>query len=653
MKNRNRSGKEETAKDRTSMLEKINKPNDIKQIAPENMPQLADEIREYMIDTVSDTGGHLASNLGAVELTMALHSVCTLPRDKIIWDVGHQCYTHKILTGRKEELKQLRQEGGISGFPRREESPCDAFDGGHSSNSISAGLGYVRARDMRRQHYNVISVIGDGAFTGGMVYEALNNAAELETNFMIVLNDNRMSISENVGGMSEYLAKLRTSPTYNGIKGSVQEHLERIPLIGEDLVTRIRRTKSSIKQLVIPGMFFEDMGITYLGPVDGHNVEAMTRVFREARRVRGAVLIHVMTEKGRGYLPAMKDPELFHGLGPFDVTTGRPVKEPGRCYTDVFAEAMTELAEEEPRMAAITAAMREGTGLKEFSEKYPERFFDTGIAEEHAVTFAAGLALGGQIPVVAVYSAFLQRAFDQIMDDVCMQDLHVVFAVDRAGLVGADGRTHQGSFDLSYLSMMPHMTVMAPKDGPELKEMLRFAVHCGGPVAVRYPRGEAWEYPGTGDSAETDTASGEEKACPQNLEYGKAEVLQRGSGVALLAVGAAVKTACETAALLRREGMDPTVVNMRFIKPLDEEMLRSLAQTHSLLVTVEENVAVGGFGEAVRRLVYEEELPARVMTAAIPDVYIRYGTVEGQRRLTGLDAESLAQRIREHAGKDL
>ena len=617
------------------MLERINKANDIKQIAPEDMNRLAGEIRNYLIDTVSHTGGHLASNLGAVELTLALHSVCTLPRDRIIWDVGHQCYTHKILTGRREELKQLRQEGGISGFPRREESDCDAFDGGHSSNSVSAGLGYVRARDLRRQHYTVISVIGDGSFTGGMVYEALNNAAELKTNFMIVLNDNHMSISENVGGMSQYLARLRTSPTYNGLKSSVQQHLEKIPLVGEELVHRIRATKSSIKQLVIPGMFFEEMGITYLGPVDGHNVQAMIRVFREARRVQGAVLIHVLTEKGRGYLPAMKDPELFHGLGPFNVQTGIPLGKSGISYTDVFSETMLELAGEEPKLAAITAAMREGTGLKAFSEMYPERFFDTGIAEAHAVTFAAGLALGGQIPVVAVYSAFLQRAFDQIMDDVCMQKLHVIFAVDRAGLVGADGRTHQGCFDLSYLSMLPGMTVMAPKDASELREMLRFAVFFDGPIALRYPRGGAWTGP---EEAGTETTP---------VEYGKAEILHRGSKVAVLAAGAAVRTAWETAEYLRREGMNPTIVNMRFVKPLDQDTLRILAGNHKAFLTVEENVAAGGFGEAVRAFVSDNDLPVSVRTAAVPDTYVRYGTVDGQRRLTGLDPEGLARKIRE------
>ena len=635
------------------MLERINKPNDIKQVSPEEMPVLADEIRQYMIETVSHTGGHLASNLGTVELTMALHSVCTLPRDRIIWDVGHQCYTHKILTGRKEELKQLRQEGGVSGFPRREESACDAFDGGHSSNSISAGLGYVRARDLRKQHYAVVSVIGDGAFTGGMVFEALNNAAELDTNFVIVLNDNHMSISENVGGMSQYLARLRTSPTYTGLKSSVQKHLEQIPGIGENLVDRIRRTKSSIKQLVIPGMLFEEMGITYLGPVDGHDTRSLIRVFREARRVRGAVLVHVITEKGRGYLPAMREPELFHGLGPFDIQTGKPLKDGSdgdrKTWTDVFAETVTELAEEEKKLVVITAAMREGTGLKAFSETYPERFFDTGIAEEHAVTFAAGLALGGLIPVAAIYSAFLQRAFDQIMDDVCMQKLHVVFAVDRAGLVGADGRTHQGCFDLSYFSMLPGMTVMAPKDAQELRDMLRFAVcSCSGPVAVRNPRGEAWD----GILPDGQAEGPLQPETGRAIRYGKAELLHSGRKVALLAVGAMVKTACETAERLRRAGIDPTVVNMRFIKPLDTEILRELAENHAWFVTLEENTGCGGFGAAVLRAVSEDNLPVRVMTAAVPDDYIRFASVASQRKRCGLDPESLSEKIIESCGRE-
>ena len=474
------------------ILDKIKKPNDIHKIPLAEVPQLADEIRSFLFESVSRTGAHLASNLLGVELTLALHNVLDFPDDKLIWDVGHQAYTHKILTGRKEEFATLRKEGGLSGFPKRGESSCDSFDAGHSSDSISAGLGYVRARDLLGEKYHVVSVIGDGALTGGMAYEALNNAAELETNFIIVLNDNNMSISPNVGGMSNYLSALRTAEAYTGMKISINKAVKKIPHVGTAIIYDMRRTKSSSKQRFIPGMLFENMGLTYLGPVDGHNMRQMMRLFNEAKRVKGPVVVHVLTEKGRGYEPARRNPDMFHGIGPFDIKTGRLTQKenlPG--YTDVFSEALCEIAEEEKKVVAITAAMPGGTGLKKFSQRYPKRFFDVGIAEEHAVSFAAGLALGGVIPVVAIYSSFLQRAVDQMLHDVCMQKLHVVFAIDRAGLVGADGETHQGNFDISYLGMMPGMTVMAPKNDWELKEMLRFAVKAEGPVAIRYPRGNA------------------------------------------------------------------------------------------------------------------------------------------------------------------
>ena len=610
------------------MLERISQANDIKKIEMQDLPALADEIRAYMIDTVSRTGGHLASNLGAVELTMALHRTFTLPRDRIIWDVGHQCYTHKILTGRKEQMQTLRQEGGLSGFPRREESDCDAFDAGHSSNSISAGLGYVRARDLERKKYSVVSVIGDGAMTGGLAFEALNNAAELNTNYIIVLNDNHMSISENVGGLSRYLGRLRTSPAYTGLKGSVQRTLEKIPAVGDQLVEKIRRTKSSIKQLVIPGMFFEEMGITYLGPVDGHNIRALTRILREARQVQGAVLVHVLTEKGRGYLPAMQEPERFHGIGPFDAETGKSLGERKQSYTDVFGEEMLALANEESRLVAITAAMREGTGLHAFSGKYPDRFFDVGIAEGHAVTFAAGFALGGQIPVFAVYSSFLQRGFDQIMEDVCMQDLHVIFAVDRAGFVGADGKTHNGTFDVSYLSLMPGMTVMAPGDAGELRDMLRFAVSASGPVALRYPRDEAWL---------------RDKDEREPIRLGKAEVIREGNTIALLSFGAVLRNVCEAAELLREKGYDPTVVNMRFARPIDSDLLRTLAQTHTVFMTIEENSVRGGFGEAVKRESEQMKLPVKVFHAAAQDAFTTHACRATQLAWAQLDAASLAQ----------
>ena len=612
------------------MLEEIRQTNDVKKIPVGQLPQLASEIREELIRTVSRTGGHLASNLGVVELTIALHYVYNLPQDRIIWDVGHQCYTHKLLTGRRDELATLRQEGGISGFPRREESPSDSFDAGHSSSSISAGLGYVTARDLCGESWSVVSVIGDGALTGGMAYEAINNAAKLKSNFTIILNDNEMSISPNVGGISDYLGSIRTSGFYTGLKDSVLSRLERIPEVGDDLVTTIRRTKSSLKQLMIPGMFFEDMGLTYLGPVDGHNIRALIRALQDARRFQGPILVHVITQKGRGYLPAERHPEQFHGTDAFHIDTGLPLKKKAPSYTQVFSSELAALGAEQPRIAAVTAAMRDGTGLKEFARRFPDRFFDVGIAEGHAVTFAAGLALGGLTPVLAVYSAFLQRGFDQIMDDICMQNLHVILAIDRAGLVGADGKTHQGVFDLSYLTMLPNMTVMAPKNRWELGDMLRFAAAHNGPVAIRYPRGEAW----TGL-----------RHCRAPIRLGEAEVIQEGRDVALLAIGAMVQTAEETAGLLEAEGLHPTVVNMRFAKPLDEALLRRLAQTHTLAVTMEENAGIGGMGSLVMAFVQQEDLPMKVCIGAVPDRFVRHAGVESQRRQCGLDARTLAGRV--------
>ena len=609
-------------------LERIKTANDIKKIPERELPTLAAEVRDFLIESVSHTGGHLASNLGVVELTIALHRVYGFPKDKLVWDVGHQAYTHKLLTGRRDAFAKMRQEEGMSGFPRREESDCDCFDSGHSSNSISAGLGYVRARDLQKRHYSVVSVIGDGALTGGQAYEAINNAATLKTNFVIVLNDNEMSISKNVGGISRYLGELRTSSTYRGLKTGVQKGLEKIPRIGEGMVKAMRRTKSSLKQLVIPGMWFEDMGLTYLGPVDGHNIPQIIRVLREAKRVAGPVVVHVRTRKGEGYEPAKKNPEQFHGTGAFDIETGEQKKKGGPTYTAKFSEAILELAEKDPKIVAVTAAMREGTGLKEFAKRFPERFFDVGIAEGHGVTFSAGLALGGLTPVYAVYSSFLQRGFDQVMEDVCMQKLHVILAIDRAGLVGGDGRTHQGCFDLSYLLMMPNMTVMAPKDGAELGAMLEFAAAFDGPVALRYPRGEAW-------------VAEEKKTTP--IEYGKAEVLQKGERIALLAVGEMVRVAFDAAETLRAEGFDPTVVNMRFAKPIDEELLRGLAADHEVFVTMEENAKAGGFGEEVLRFVNEEKRKTDVRIAAVPDDYVRHGSVSWQREQIGLDAASIAK----------
>ena len=612
------------------MLEKIQQPNDIKKIPEEQLTEVAAEIREFLVETMSKLGGHLASNLGVVELTIALHRVFELPKDKIIWDVGHQSYTHKILTGRKDAFESLRQEGGLSGFPKRSESSCDVFDTGHSSTSISAGVGYVKARDLKKQDYSVISVIGDGALTGGMAYEALNNAAELKTNFIIVLNDNEMSISKNVGGISTYLSGIRTAASYTELKMGVTRALEKIPKIGPGMVDAVRKTKSSIKQIVIPGMLFENMGITYLGPVDGHDIHQMMRVFQEAKRFEGPILVHVLTRKGQGYEPALRHPSRFHGAGPFEIETGLPLSRSNPTYTDIFSTVMRKMGDREPDVVAVTAAMPTGVGLKRFSNMFPDRCFDVGIAEEHAVTFAAGLALGGMIPVVAIYSSFLQRAYDQMMHDVCMQELHVVFAIDRAGLVGSDGETHHGVFDLSYLNSMPNMTVMAPKNLWELSDMMKFAVHFNGPIALRYPRGEA--YTGLKDHRAP-------------VRYGKAEVLEQGEKIALLAVGNVVKTAVQVRELLQEQGYQVTLVNMRFVKPFDMALVRELSGSHELLVTMEENVRNGGFGEQVASFVMEEGLSARVQIIALPNRFVHQGSVSSQMKETGIDAESVAGKI--------
>ena len=619
------------------MLEKIQKPNDIKKIPADQLPALAEEIRKFIIESLSKTGGHLASNLGVVELTIAMHRVFDLPKDKLIWDVGHQSYTHKILTGRKDGFETLRREGGISGFPKRSESDCDVFDTGHSSTSISAGVGYVRARELKKENYSVVSIIGDGALTGGMAYEALNNAASLKSNFIIVLNDNEMSITENVGGMSSYLSGLRTASAYTGFKMDVTKALNRIPGIGPGMVDAMRKTKSSIKQIIIPGMLFEDMGLTYLGPVDGHNIPQLIKTFQEAKRFEGPILVHVLTQKGRGYEPAMRHPARFHGAGPFDVKTGLPVGKSNPTYTDVFSTVMRKMGDRRKDVAAVTAAMMTGVGLKRFSNMFPDRCFDVGIAEEHAVTFAAALSLGGITPVVAIYSSFLQRAYDQIMHDVCMQNLHVVFAIDRAGLVGYDGETHHGIFDLSYLGSMPNMTILAPKNLWELSDMIKFAVDYDGPIAVRYPRGEAY------------TGLKEFRA---PICLGKSEVNHEGSRVALLAVGSMVKMAEEVQKQLKeRMDMDAALVNARFVKPIDEELLRSFADTYELVVTLEENVKDGGFGERVLAFAEEEDLPFGVEIIALPDRFIPHGSVSYQMKQVGFTPEDICGRIEEYYRK--
>ena len=615
------------------ILDKIQGENDIQNLAPEELDPLAQEIRNFLVEKISMTGGHLASNLGVVELTMALHLAFHFPEDKLIWDVGHQSYTHKLLTGRKSGFENLRAYGGMSGFPKRKESSCDAFDTGHSSTSISAGLGYVAARDIRGEDHFVAAVIGDGSMTGGMAYEALNNAARLKSNFIIVLNDNNMSISENVGGMSNYLNGLRTAEAYMDLKRGVEDTLKKIPGPGERIVYRIRKTKSGIKQLIVPGMLFENMGITYLGPVDGHDIKALYKTFREAKRVDHAVLVHVITKKGKGYEPAEKNPSGFHGTGPFEIATGKPKKAAKTdSYTDVFSKVICDIGRNDEKVAVITAAMADGTGLNRFARYFPQRFFDVGIAEEHAMTFAAGLAAGGMKPVVALYSSFLQRAYDQIIHDVCLQNLPVTLAIDRAGLVGSDGETHQGIFDLSFLSSIPNMTVLSPKNRWEMADMIRFAVDFPGPVAVRYPRGEAYE-------------GMQEFRAP--VVYGKSEVLYEEGQIALLFVGHMSSLAEEVWTELKKEGFGCTLVNARFVKPLDGELLEQLSEGHRLLVTIEENVLTGGFGSQVRDFISRTGLPVQVCAVGLPDAYVEHGNAEVLRRETGLEKGAVVKRIRE------
>lgn len=612
------------------VLEKINKENDIKDLSDEELKILASEIREFLIEKISETGGHLASNLGVVELTMALHLSLDLPRDRLIWDVGHQSYTHKLLTGRREGFDELRKYGGMSGFPKRKESKCDCFDTGHSSTSISAGLGYAHAREITGDDYKVVSVIGDGALTGGMAFEAMNNAARLKSNFIIVLNDNNMSISENVGGISAYLSGFRTADAYRDFKLGVMHSLNKIPVYGDKMVEKIRRTKSGIKQLVIPGMFFEEMGIIYLGPVDGGDLKGIVKLMREAANIDGPVLVHVITHKGAGYLPAERHPARFHGTEPFEIETGLPSKPRVKAnYTDIFSTVMRKLGDRNEKVVAITAAMTDGTGLKRFHNMFPDRFFDVGIAEEHAVTFAAGLAAAGMKPIFAVYSSFLQRAYDQILHDVCIQNLPVVFAIDRAGLVGSDGETHQGIFDISYLSTIPNMTIMAPKNKWELSDMIKYAVAFASPIAVRYPRGEA--YDGL-------------KEYRKPIAFGKSEWIYQESEIVLFALGSMVKTAEAVYAILKENGYQCSLINARFAKPLDEETLLAVTENHKLIVSMEENVINGGFGEHITRFYQENGRPIEVLNIAIPDEYVEHGNVDILRREVGIDQDTIAAR---------
>ena len=614
------------------ILDRIHKENDIKKISKSELPRLAGEIREFLIEKVSETGGHLGSNLGVVELTIALHRQLTLPKDKIVFDVGHQAYIHKLLTGRREGFDTLRQFGGMSGFPKRAESDCDVFDTGHSSTSISVGLGLVKARDLKKENYTVVSVIGDGALTGGLAYEGLNNAAKLKTNYIIILNDNDMSISENVGGMSKYLQGIRTAVGYQNFKIGMEEFLlKNMSKRGEKVLDGLKRFKSSLKQLVVPGMLFEDMGITYLGPVDGHDIAAIEKAIREAKNIKHTVMIHVCTKKGKGYAPAERHPARFHGTGPFDIETGLPKTHSGMAsYTDIFSTVMIKLAARNEKVCAITAAMPDGTGLKRYRNIYPERFADVGIAEGHAATFAAGLAAGGMRPVVAIYSSFLQRAYDEILHDVCIGNLPVIFAIDRAGIVGADGETHQGVFDLSFLSSMPNMTIMAPKNKWELSDMMKFALTLESPVAVRYPRSTA--YCGLEEYRE-------------EIGHGRSEMIYEESGIAIFAVGAMVETAEQVRLLLKDRGYECTLINARFVKPIDEDMLIRMDESHQLIVTMEDNVLSGGYGEHVTEFAAVNNLRAEIINIAIPDEFVPHGSIEILREKLGMDPGSITGRI--------
>jgi 1-deoxy-D-xylulose-5-phosphate synthase len=613
------------------VLEKIKNAEDIKKLKRSEYRLLAQEIREFLIEKLSVTGGHLASNLGVVELTMALYLSFDFPKDQVVWDVGHQSYTHKILSGRMAWFDELRKFGGMSGFPKRKESPFDAFDTGHSSTSISAGLGLAKARDVLGENKFVVSVIGDGALTGGMAYEALNNAAQLKNNFIIVLNDNNMSIAPNVGGMSQYLGGMRTKKGYTTLKKNVVSALNQMPVIGKRAITKLKKTKNGIKQMVIPGMLFENMGLTYLGPVDGHNILQMMRIFQEAKRLDHAVLVHVITKKGKGYAPAENAPSEFHGVGPFDIVTGKSLESKKMGYTEVFSNEICALARRHSRLVAITAAMPGGTGLSHFAKEFPERFVDVGIAEEHAVTCAAGMAVGGLLPVFAVYSSFLQRGFDQVVHDVCIQNLHVVFAIDRAGLVGADGETHQGLFDLSYLGIIPNMVIMAPKNSEELKMMLRFAVEdYQGPIALRYPRGVAYE----GFS---------QYQAP--IVLGRAEMMEEEEQIALFALGSMVTTAEHLREKLKKKGYRVSLVNARFAKPVDFSMIDRLLEKHQLLVTMEENVLRGGMGEAVADYIAQRKERPLLYHVTLPDDYVEHGDVTKLKSYIGVDSDSIAEHI--------
>ncbi|MEW6573062.1 MAG: 1-deoxy-D-xylulose-5-phosphate synthase [Bacillota bacterium] len=613
------------------VLDYVKTPEDLRRLDFKQLEKLAGEIRALIVSTVAKTGGHLAPNLGVVELTIALHRVFDTPHDKIIWDVGHQCYVHKILTGRRERFGTLRQFGGLSGFPSRDESIYDVFSTGHASTSLSAALGIAKARDLNQDKYAVVAVIGDGALTGGMALEALNHAGHIKANLIVILNDNEMSIDKNVGALSGYLTRLRTDPMYYRSREEFEALIQKIPAVGMKMLRILERLKDSVKYLVVPGMFFEELGYTYLGPVNGHSIPALVNTLQKARKLKGPVLVHVVTRKGKGYPPAEKDPDLFHGVGPFDVETGKVNTSERVSYTEVFGNTLLRLAEEDPRIIAITAAMPTGTGVKHFARRFPHRFFDVGIAEQHAVTLAAGLASAGWRPVVAIYSTFLQRAYDQIIHDVCLQRLPVVFALDRGGIVGEDGVTHQGIFDIAYLRSIPNMAVMAPMDENELRHMLKTALSYVGPCAIRYPRGS-----GTGCVMDKD---------PRPIPFGQGLIMRDGQDVSIFAVGNTVSAALEAAEKLAAAGVEAAVINVRFVKPMDEALLLRFARQTKRVVTIEEGILAGGFGSAVAELLMDHGMNVELVRLGINDTFVEHGTPAMLREKYGLTAEGIVKAV--------
>ena len=597
------------------MLENINSPKDLKKLNIEEKNKLAQEIREYILQVVSENGGHLASNLGIVELTLAIHSVFDMPKDKIVWDVGHQSYVHKIITGRREEFKTLRKLNGLSGFPKTNESEYDNFNTGHSSTSISAALGIARARDLKGENNQVLAVIGDGALTGGMALEALNDAGFSKTKMTVILNDNEMSISKNIGGLNMFLSKLRTKKLYKKSNISLKKILNKIPIIGKVIVKIIQRIKRSIKQLIIPKMFFEDIGFTYLGPVDGHNIEQLENILKLSKELDKPVLVHVLTKKGKGYKIAEENPDKYHATAPFNIETGKPKKEKKPDYSKIFGEKIVELAKENNKIVAITASMKDGTGLTKFQQEFPKRFFDIGIAEQHCLTMAAGMAKEGMIPFVPIYSSFYQRAYDQVIHDIAIQNLPVIMCVDRAGVVGADGETHQGTLDMAFFRLVPNLTIMAPKDFKELEDMMEFAVNLNKPVVIRYPRG-----------GEDENIKFEKH---QKIELGKAEIIEKGNDISIIAIGNKVAKAIKLAEKYKEKGIKPEVINARFLKPLDKETIKTSIEKTKKVITIEDGTKINGLATAIKELIIDEKLKdIEVTTYAYPDEFIKHGTVE-------------------------